>query len=86
MQDILKDDKGFLGRVQQQVRLYLPYIIVGILLSLLLWHIFDLLIGNKSLIVLLELQEQESALEDSIKFYERQNAYLQKEIFELIGG
>ena len=86
MQDILKDDKGLLGRVQQQVRLYLPYIIVGILLSLLLWHIFDLLIGNKSLIVLLELQEQESALKDSIKFYERQNAYLQKEIFELIGG
>ncbi len=86
MQDILLEQQGFFWRFRQQVRLYLPYIIVGILLSLLLWHIFDLLIGNKSLIVLLELQEQESALEDSIKFYERQNAYLQKEIFELIGG
>lgn len=86
MQDDLLKQQGFLERFRQQVRLYLPYIIVGILLSLLLWHIFDLLIGNKSLIVLLELQEQESALEDSIKFYERQNAYLQKEIFELIGG
>lgn len=86
MYDILLEKQGFLWRFRQQMRLYLPYIIVGILLGLLLWHIFDLLIGNKSLIVLLELQEQEDALKNSIKFYQRQNAYLQKEIFELIGG
>lgn len=86
MQGDLLEQQRFWERLRQQVRLYLPYIIIGILLSLLLWHIFDLLIGNKSLIVLLELQEQESALEDSIKFYQRQNAFLQKEIFELIGG
>lgn len=86
MQDILLDDNRFWWRFKQRLRLYLPYIIMGILLSLLLWHIFDLLIGNKSLIVLLELQEQEDALKSSIKFYQRQNAYLQKEIFELIGG
>lgn len=86
MQGDLLEQQRFWERLRQQVRLYLPYIIIGILLSLLLWHIFDLLIGNKSLIVLLELQEQESALQDSIKFYQRQNAFLQKEIFELIGG
>lgn len=86
MQDILLEQQGFFWRFRQTMRLYLPYIVIGILLSLLLWHIFDLLIGNKSLIVLLELQEQESALENSIKFYMRQNAFLQKEIFELIGG
>lgn len=86
MQEVLLEKQGFFWRFRQQVRLYLPYIIVGILLSLLLWHIFDLLIGNKSLIVLLELQTQEDALKNSIKFYQRQNAYLQKEIFELIGG
>lgn len=86
MQDILLKNRGILGRFRQWTRLYLPYIVVGILLSLLLWHIFDLLIGNKSLIVLFELKEQEEALEGSIKFYQRQNAFLQKEIFELIGG
>lgn len=86
MQDILLEKQGFWWRFRQQFRLYFPYLIIGILLALLLWHIFDLLIGNKSLVVLLELYEQENALQESIKFYQRQNAYLQKEIFELIGG
>lgn len=84
--DILLEQKGFFERLRQQARLYFPYIILGILLILLLWHIFDLLVGNKSLIVLIELHEREAVLEDSIKFYQRQNAFLQKEIFELIGG
>ncbi|RDU64658.1 hypothetical protein [Helicobacter sp. MIT 14-3879] len=67
------------------IRLYKPYILAMIVLILFLWHIFDLLIGNKSLLVLLELREQEKELQESIKFYQRQNAVLQKEIFELVG-
>ncbi|MDE6885536.1 MAG: hypothetical protein K2P17_00620 [Helicobacteraceae bacterium] len=71
--------------LRQTLRLYRPYVLAIIALIMLLWHIFDLLVGQKSLVVLLELRAQERELEQSIKFYKRQNATLQKEIFELIG-
>lgn len=74
------------ARLAQTYRLYFPYFIALVVLALILWHIFDLLIGDKSLMVLLTLWEQEDLLEASVKFYKQQNAYLQKEIFELVGG
>lgn len=86
MRDILQDKVSFKDKVTQSIRLYFPYFIALVVLGLILWHIFDLLIGDKSLMVLLTLWEQEDLLQESIKFYRRQNAYLQKEIFELIGG
>lgn len=86
MRDILQSKMSFKDRLLQSIRLYFPYFIALILLALVLWHIFDLLIGDKSLMVLLTLWEQEDLLEESVKFYKRQNAYLQKEIFELVGG
>lgn len=73
-------------RITQNLALYLPYFIALVVLALVLWHIFDLLIGDKSLMVLLTLWEQEDLLEGSVRFYKEQNAYLQKEIFELVGG
>lgn len=66
-------------------RLYRAYIIAGIILFLLLFHIFSLLLGEKSLIVLLELRKEEERLNKNINFYKNKNASLQKEIFELIG-
>ena len=84
--NILQDKLSFWERVAQTCRLYLPYFIALVVLALVLWHIFDLLIGDKSLMVLLTLWEQEDLLEGSVRFYKEQNAYLQKEIFELVGG
>lgn len=86
MQDILQNKMSFKEKVAQTYKLYFPYFIALIVLALVLWHIFDLLIGDKSLMVLLTLWEQEDLLEGSVKFYKQQNAYLQKEIFELVGG
>lgn len=74
------------ARLSQNLAMYFPYFIALVVLALVLWHIFDLLIGEKSLMVLLTLWEQEDLLEGSVKFYKQQNAYLQKEIFELVGG
>lgn len=86
MHDILQEKLSFKQKVAQNYRLYFPYFIALVVLALVLWHIFDLLIGEKSLMVLLTLWEQEDLLEGSVKFYKQQNAYLQKEIFELVGG
>lgn len=86
MHDILQNKISFKEKVEQTYKLYFPYFIALIVLALVLWHIFDLLIGDKSLMVLLTLWEQEDLLEGSVKFYKQQNAYLQKEIFELVGG
>lgn len=86
MRDVLQGKINLKDRLLQSIRLYFPYLVALVLLALVLWHIFDLLIGDKSLMVLLTLWEQEDLLEESVKFYKRQNAYLQKEIFELIGG
>ncbi|MGX2981920.1 hypothetical protein [Helicobacter sp. 23-1045] len=86
MHDILEKKASFRERATQTYKLYFPYFIALILLSLMLWHIFDLLIGDKSLMVLLTLWEQEDALQESVRFYKEQNAFLQKEIFELVGG
>lgn len=86
VRDVLQGKINLKDRLLQSIRLYFPYLVALVLLALVLWHIFDLLIGDKSLMVLLTLWEQEDLLEESVKFYKRQNAYLQKEIFELIGG
>lgn len=67
------------------IKLYKPYILISIVLLLILWHIFELLIGNKSVLVLLELREQEKELQNNVEFYQKQNAALQREIFEIVG-
>lgn len=67
------------------IKLYKPYILIAIVLLLLLWHIFELLIGNKSVLVLLELLEQEKELQNNVEFYQKQNSALQREIFEIVG-
>ena len=68
-----------------KIRLYKPYIIAILVLIGIFIYIFILLFGNKSLFVLLELQEEQKELQESVKFYQKQNAYLQKEIFEIAG-
>lgn len=68
-----------------KIKLYKIYIYIFIALVLFISYLFVILFGNKSVLVLLELKEEERELEQSVKFYEQQNAYLQKEIFE-IGG
>lgn len=68
-----------------KIRLYRPYILLVIVLVIFFIYIFILIFGNKSVFVLLELREQKKELESSVKFYQGQNAYLQKEIFEIIG-
>ena len=68
-----------------KIRLYKPYIIASVVIIGIFIYIFILLFGNKSLFVLLELKEEKKALQESVKFYQKQNAYLQKEIFEIAG-
>ncbi|RAX54658.1 hypothetical protein CCY99_02525 [Helicobacter sp. 16-1353] len=72
--------------IWDKIRLYRPYILLIIALMMLFVYIFILIFGNKSVFVLLELREEKKELETSVKFYERQNAFLQKEIFEISGG
>lgn len=69
-----------------KIRLYRPYIFLVIALIMLFIYIFILLFGNKSIFVLLQLREEKKELEASVKFYQRQNATIQKEIFEISGG
>lgn len=69
-----------------KIRLYRPYILLVIALIMLFIYIFILLFGNKSIFVLLQLREEKKELEASVKFYQRQNATIQKEIFEISGG
>lgn len=69
-----------------KIRLYRPYILLVIALIMLFIYIFILLFGNKSIFVLLQLREEKKELETSVKFYQRQNATIQKEIFEISGG
>lgn len=68
-----------------KIKLYKPYIVITIVLVGVFAYIFVLLFGNKSLFVLFELREQQKELQESVKFYQKQNAYLQKEIFEIVG-
>lgn len=68
-----------------KIRLYKPYIIAAIVVIGIFVYIFILLFGNKSLFVLLELKEEQKELQKSVQFYQKQNAYLQKEIFEIAG-
>ncbi|RDU57575.1 hypothetical protein [Helicobacter sp. MIT 99-5507] len=68
-----------------KIRLYKPYIIAAIVVIGIFIYIFILLFGNKSLFVLLELKEEQKELQKSVQFYQKQNAYLQKEIFEIAG-
>lgn len=68
-----------------KIKLYKTYIIAAAVIMGIFVYIFILLFGNKSLFVLLELREEQKELEESVKFYQKQNAYLQKEIFEIAG-
>ncbi|MBR7118535.1 MAG: hypothetical protein IKC84_04110 [Helicobacteraceae bacterium] len=68
-----------------KIRLYKPYVIAAMVIVGIFIYIFILLFGNKSLFVLLELKEEQKELQESVKFYQKQNAYLQKEIFEIAG-
>lgn len=67
------------------IRLYRPYILFAVIVFLLFLHIFNLIFGEKSFIVLSDLQEQKKELEASVKFYQMQNTYLNKEILEIRG-
>lgn len=72
--------------IWDRVRLYRPYILLAVVLVMLFIYIFTLIFGNKSIFVMLELREEKKELEGSVEFYQRQNAMLQKEIFEISGG
>lgn len=67
------------------LRLYKPYILAGLIIFLLFLHIFILIFGEKSLMVLFDLREEKQILEKSVRFYQVQNAYLNKEILEIKG-
>ena len=68
-----------------KIKLYKPYIIIIAIIVGIFVYIFFLLFGNKSLFVLLEIKEEQKELQESVRFYKKQNAYLQKEIFEITG-
>lgn len=68
-----------------KIKLYKTHIVAVAVIMGIFVYIFILLFGNKSLFVLLELREEQKELEESVKFYQKQNAYLQKEIFEIAG-
>lgn len=72
--------------LKDKIKLYRFYIFLGCIVILSIIYLYIILFGNKSVMVLLDLREQEKELSDSIKFYQRQNAYLQKEIFEIRGN
>lgn len=81
--DSLKSSKPSLI---DKFRLYRFYILLIVIIILSIIYLYMILFGNKSVMVLIDLREQEKELNDSIKFYQRQNAYLQKEIFEIRGN
>lgn len=81
MQRVVEKKLGAIDKI----RLYRPYIIALATILGIFIYIFTLIFGNKSLVVLLELREEKARLEESVKFYQKQNAYLQKEIFEIVG-
>ena len=64
-------------------KLYKFYIFLFIFICFFLTHLFLLLFGNKSIMVFLDLKEQEKSLQNSIEFYMKQNSLLQKELFEI---
>lgn len=77
--ELFREKPSWIGKF----KLYKPYIFSAIAIIGLFAYIFVLLFGNKSFIVLMELREYEKELQQSVDFYQQQNAYLQKEIFEL---
>ncbi len=81
MAELIKDKQTLLDNI----RLYRPYILFVIAVIILFAYIFTIVFGDKSIVVLLELRKQEKDLQNSVVFYQKQNAYLQKEIFELSG-
>ncbi len=81
MSELFEEKPGLFDKI----KLYRPYIIIAIVMLGIFTYIFVLLFGNKSLFVLLELKEEQKELQESVKFYQKQNAYLQKEIFEIVG-
>lgn len=64
-------------------KLYKFYIFLFIFICFLFTHLFLLVFGDKSITVLLDLKEEERNLQNSIEFYMKQNALLQKELFEI---
>lgn len=83
-----KIDEDFLHKkptLLDTIKLYKLYILWSIILVLLIWHTFDLIMGDKGILVLRNLREQEQTLQKDVRQYQIQNAALQKEIFEIVG-
>jgi len=72
-EEIKKSVKAF------YVKIFLSFL-AGILLGI---YVGDVLFGNSSLEVLLDLQEGRGDLKQNIKIIKQKNALLQKEYFEL---
>lgn len=82
------DENIFLHKkptILDTIKIYKPYILWSIIFILLVWHMFNLIIGDKGILVLKDLREQEQTLQKDVRQYQIQNASLQKEIFEIVG-
>lgn len=83
MSEILNEYESGSIKKAYKNKTYLKLVGLGVLVILFGIYVGDMLFGKSSLDVLLNLQDDKSNLEQSVKKLKKDNAVLQKKYFEL---